>query len=307
MKDIITLSGDIGSGKSSVAGCLASEISFDIIGTGKIQRSIAEKRGMTTLELNQVSQTDRSIDDEIDSYVVNLGKTKHRLIVDSRLAWHFIPKSFKVYLSVDPCIGAERVFAASRSDENNTSVASAFDNNMHRQGLEDERFCKLYGINFRKYQNYDLVVDTSFSSPEAIATKIKSCFDRWLANQPYAKLWFNPQRLIPSRAVSHCVGSDYDLVFNAISASAFDAACPVDVFVYGGFIYLWDGHKRVIASKKLGLDLIPARLLGEAVDSELAAEKTAVSVANGIDVSLLHDWEQALGFTFQRYPEKVGF
>jgi len=307
MKDIITLSGDIGSGKSSVTGCLANDISFDVVGTGKIQRSIAEKRGMTTLELNKVSQTDRSIDDEIDSYVVNLGKTRHRLIVDSRLAWHFIPESFKVFLSVDPCIGAERVFAASRSDENNASVASAFDNNMHRQGLEDERFRKLYGINFREYQNYDLVIDTSFSSPEAIATKIKSCFDLWLANQPYAKLWFNPQRLIPTRPVRRCIGSDYDIVFNAISESAFDAACPVDVFVHSGFVYLWDGHKRVIASKKSGIDLIPARLLSEAVDCDLAAERTATSVANGIDVSLLHDWEQALGFTFKRYPEKVDF
>ncbi len=307
MKDIITLSGDIGSGKSSVTSYLADDISFDVVGTGKIQRSIAEKRGMTTLELNKVSQADRSIDDEIDSYVVNLGKTRHRLIVDSRLAWHFIPGSFKVFLSVDPGIGAERVFAASRSDENNASVAAAFDNNRHRQGLEDERFHKLYGINFREYQNYDLVIDTSFSSPEAIATKIKSCFDRWLINQPYAKLWFNPQRLIPTRPVRHCMGSDCDIIINVISESAYDVTCPVDVFVRSGFVYLWDGHKRVIASTKIGIDLIPARLLSEAVDSDLAARLTAASVANGIDVSLLHDWEAALGFTFKRYPEKVDF
>ena len=54
MKHIITLSGDIGSGKSSVAAELKHLTGFDIIGTGKIQRAIAERRGVTTLELNKI-------------------------------------------------------------------------------------------------------------------------------------------------------------------------------------------------------------------------------------------------------------
>ena len=70
MKNIIVMSGDIGSGKSSVAKALKELTQFDIIGTGTIQREIATRRGVTTLELNKISQTDRSIDDEIDAYVV---------------------------------------------------------------------------------------------------------------------------------------------------------------------------------------------------------------------------------------------
>lgn len=178
MKSIITLSGDIGSGKSSVAAELQKITAYDIIGTGKIQRSIAERRGLTTLELNKISETDRSIDDEIDNFVINLGKTSDHLIIDSRLAWHFIPSAFKVYLSVDAKVGAERVFSASRSDENNPSLAATLDNNLKRQEFEDQRFYKLYGIHFRNHDNYDLVIDTSVSSPEDIARKIKDCFDR---------------------------------------------------------------------------------------------------------------------------------
>ncbi len=51
MKNIIVMSGDIGSGKSSVATALKQLTGYDIIGTGTIQRAIATRRGLTTLEL----------------------------------------------------------------------------------------------------------------------------------------------------------------------------------------------------------------------------------------------------------------
>jgi cytidylate kinase len=180
MKHIIALSGDIGGGKSSVATALQQLTGYEIIGTGTIQRSIAQKRGVTTLELNKISQTDRSIDDEIDSFVINLGKTGDNLIIDSRLAWHFIPSAFKVFLSVDPMVGAERVFNASRSDEHNLSLQVTLENNAQRQAFEDERFRKLYGIKFRDLSNYDWVVDTSYLVPELIAEHIKTNFEQWL-------------------------------------------------------------------------------------------------------------------------------
>jgi CMP/dCMP kinase len=180
MKQIIALSGDIGGGKSSVATALQQMTGYEIIGTGAIQRTIAQQRGVTTLELNKISQTDRSIDDEIDNFVINLGKTRNQLIIDSRLAWHFIPDAFKVFLSVEPLIGAERVFNASRSDEHNPSLQATLENNAKRQVFEDERFYKLYGIRFREPSNYDLVVDTSYAPPELIAQNIKNHFEQWL-------------------------------------------------------------------------------------------------------------------------------
>ena len=182
MKHIIALSGDIGGGKSSVATALQQLTGYDIICTGTIQRSIAQQRGLTTLELNKISQTDRSIDDEIDNFVINLGKTGDNLIIDSRLAWHFIPSAFKVFLSVNPLIGAERVFNASRSDEHNPSLQATLENNAQRQAIEDDRFRKLYNIQFREFGNYDLVVDTSEIAPELIAQQIKLHFEQWLSD-----------------------------------------------------------------------------------------------------------------------------
>lgn len=180
MKHIIALSGDIGGGKSSVATALKALTGYEIIGTGTIQRAIAQKRGLTTLELNKISATDRSVDDEIDNYVIELGKTSDKLIIDSRLAWHFIPTAFKVFLSVNPLIGAQRVFSAARSDEHNPSLEMTLENNTKRQALEHERFHKLYNITLRDFSNYDLVVDTSEIAPELIAQQIKASFEQWL-------------------------------------------------------------------------------------------------------------------------------
>ena len=183
MKHIIALSGDIGGGKSSVANALQAITGYEIIGTGTIQRAIAQKRGLTTLELNKISATDRSVDDEIDNFVIELGKTHDNLIIDSRLAWHFIPTAFKVFLSVHPLVGAERVFNAARSDENNPSLDITIENNAKRQALEHERFHKLYNITLRDFNNYDLVVDTSEIAPELIAEHIKASFEQWLLSE----------------------------------------------------------------------------------------------------------------------------
>ncbi len=299
MKNIIVMSGDIGSGKSSVATALKQLTGYDIIGTGTIQRAIAKRRGVTTLELNKISQTDRSIDDEIDSYVIETGKTQDHLILDSRLAWYFIPTAFKVFLSVDPVVGAERVFNASRNDENNPSLEVTLENNLKRQTIEDQRFNKLYNVNFRKYGNYDLIIDTSYTSPEAIAQKIKDCFDAWLNQDSYSSLWITPRKLLPTQSIKKLTGDE-------LNNDGTQENQPVTVFVCNGFIYIRDGHKETIAAHKAGIDLIPAKIITEEPSDELSPGLTANKVANNVSLSVLHEWEETLGFKYSCYPEKTG-
>jgi len=300
MKNIIVMSGDIGSGKSSVATALKQITGFDVIGTGTIQRAIAKRRGVNTLELNKISQTDRSIDDEIDSYVIEIGKTQDHLILDSRLAWHFIPTAFKVFLSVDPVVGAERVFNASRNDENNPSLEVTLENNLKRQTIEDQRFHKLYNVNFRKYGNYDLIIDTSFTSPEVIAGKIKDCFDAKLSHSSYSSLWITPRKLLPTQSVKELSDTGCELTNNDVQENQ-----PIAVFVCNGFIYIRDGHQRTIASHKAGCDLIPAKILTEEPSDELSPGLSAGKLANGVSLPMLHDWEETLGFKYKIYPENI--
>ena len=72
-----------------------------------------------------------------------------------------------------------------------------------------------------------------------------------------------------------------------------------------GFIYILDGHQQTIASHKAGCDLIPAKILTEEPSDELSAGLSASKVANNVSLSMLHDWEEALGFKYSCYPELV--
>lgn len=250
MKDIVTLSGDIGGGKSSVARILAQRLSFQLISAGAIQREIATGMGLTTLQLNERSAKDRSVDDRIDSYTQQLGVTGNQIIVDSRLAWHFIPNAFKVFLSVDPEVGAGRVFDASRSDEKHSSLADALENNRSRTQLETTRFLALYGIALRDYSNYDLVVDTSFVTPEQVTEVIESSFRAWKLQTHFAQLWMSPTRLLALQDVSA-----------TRSANAAAASESVQLRSHGGHFQVVSGHEIIEAAFRKHQPLLAAQLV----------------------------------------------
>ena len=246
MKDIVTLSGDIGGGKSSVARILNEKLGFQLISAGGIQREIAASMGLTTLQLNEWSAKDRSVDDKIDSHTKWLGETSNHIIVDSRLAWHFIPAAYKVFLSVDPLVGAERVFEASRSDEFHGSLAEALENNLARTRLEAARYRTLYGIELRDYRNYDLVVDTSYVSPQTVADIIEKGFRAHHDSSSYPQLWMSPKRLVGLPKIElGALGSPADLV----TLTAFE-----------GLFHVVSGAAVITSASRDGTALLPARL-----------------------------------------------
>ena len=53
----ITITGNLGSGKSTICNILKEKYQFEIYSTGKVQRKLAEDMGMTTLEFNQLMRT----------------------------------------------------------------------------------------------------------------------------------------------------------------------------------------------------------------------------------------------------------
>ena len=71
MGQIITISGVIGSGKSTVAKMLSQKLGWQYYSTGMAQRKIAEEMGLTTIELNALSLKDPSIDERVDGVFKN--------------------------------------------------------------------------------------------------------------------------------------------------------------------------------------------------------------------------------------------
>lgn len=182
MTKIITITGDLGSGKSTVSNLLCKQLAYDYIYTGKIYREIAKKHNMTPLELNKYSETHPEIDEEVDSVFKSLNESSD-LIVDSRLAWFFIPGSFKVFLKTDAVVSANRIVEHQREHEKYESVEEAVGKILARKESENKRYMELYGANCADLSNFNLVVDTSFVSPEKVAEIILSEYSLWLKNE----------------------------------------------------------------------------------------------------------------------------
>jgi len=183
MAKIISITGDLGSGKSTVSKLLCERLKYEYIYTGKIQREIANRYNMTTLELNQYAETHPEIDDEIDSTFKSLNGAAN-FIVDSRLAWFFIPDSFKVYLKTDFMVSAHRISVDNqRENEKYSSTEEAVNKIMARKASENKRYMELYGADCSDLSNFHLVIDTSFITPERVADMILVEYNRCLVSQ----------------------------------------------------------------------------------------------------------------------------
>lgn len=178
LKKIITLTGDLGSGKSTVSKILIERLNFDYVCTGAIQRTIAERLGMTTTELNIYAETHPEIDDEIDSIFKSL-KDDDNLIVDSRMAWFFLPESFKVFLKCDVLVAVDRIFAdEKRNKEVYENKEIALLNIVERKNSEIRRYIDYYNADISDMQNFDLIIDTSFLSPQEVVDLILQNFSQ---------------------------------------------------------------------------------------------------------------------------------
>ena len=183
----ISITGKLGSGKSTVAKKLAELYGFEIFSTGAILRAAAAERGMDLLdlnkELNSKLDSDRSMDDLIDNTTIRVAAERKDdlLIFDSRMAWHFVPASFKVFVTVDPCVAAERVMKDPRPGEPAEDVNELCAELVERSKVEQARFQYLYGVDYYDYNNFNLVVDSSNRTPDEIVALV------WEGFNAYAK------------------------------------------------------------------------------------------------------------------------
>ncbi|OGG41378.1 hypothetical protein A2837_02575 [Candidatus Kaiserbacteria bacterium RIFCSPHIGHO2_01_FULL_46_22] len=184
-KSIITLAGKPGSGKSTTSKKLAERLGFERFSSGDLFRAIAKERAVDVLTINQTAETEKAIDLEVDEKLRQIGATKNNLVIDSRMAWHWMPYSFKVYLDLDILVAARRITAGMDlermeaehipSDPNQYAVQL-----QERLNSETRRYESLYQQNPYDTENYDLIVDTSKHNPEEVVNIILEAYDLWI-------------------------------------------------------------------------------------------------------------------------------
>lgn len=295
----ITISGDLGSGKSIVAKALAGILNCSYLSTGTIQRGIAAEMNMSTLELNKYSETHPEIDERIDSIFAGLDKSGECYIVDSRMAWHFLKSAVKVHLVVDAQIAAQRIMADQTRNhvEKYASIEQAKADILSRKKSENVRFLEKYQADCSALGNYDIIVETSIAKPEEVTDCILRCYRKYQGSEK--RFFVSPRSLLPGR-VSEREGAQ--AVLGSMTENGFDQSRPVEVVSLDGFYYIWDGHKRVSGALRHGIPLIPIKVL--ASDDEEIKEGLSLRthISRAVSPSLISSWEECHGFTFYKHP-----
>lgn len=202
----ITITGNLGSGKSTICKILNEKHQFEIYSTGKVQRELARQMNMTTLELNQLMCSDRKYDNMIDDATTRISRENKDkdIIFDSRLAWHFVEHSFKVFVSVSLEVAAERVMNDQRgAEEKYTSLEEAKRLLAERAATENVRYKDIYDLSYMDFTNYNLIIDSTYCTPDKIAEIIlKEAAEQEQKSEETMKMLVSPKRLVKESDIS---------------------------------------------------------------------------------------------------------
>jgi len=177
---IITIAGKPGSGKSSVAKMLAKKLGYKVFSAGDLRGEIAMKHKITIDQLNEIGKKEKWTDEECDKLLEKMGKKEDNIVFDSWMAWHFIPKSVKIFLDADMKESAKRIFKKQRPDEAKQKTVDGVYKMISKRFKESvARYKKWYDVDMLDMKKYDLVIDTTDKTKEqvlAIITKFLESF-----------------------------------------------------------------------------------------------------------------------------------
>jgi len=186
-KQIITIAGTAGSGKSTVAKKLANLLGCEHYSMGDLQRETAEKKKITLEELQERQERDPTLDREIDQRQESYGREKNNFVIDSRLGWFFIKPSFKVFLRVRHEIAVERIWNSFEKDPTRNvekfETPEKLSEGLKRRVLsERKRYKEYYGIkNHHDKNHFVLDLDTEHYTPQEVADIIKFSYEKWIS------------------------------------------------------------------------------------------------------------------------------
>ena len=242
----ITIAGDLGSGKSTVANHLISNINYRIESAGLIFRRLAEQHGMTAKEFNQFIESNPKYDNMVDDTIKEMGAKEENIIFDSRLAWYFVPKSFKMYMYVDVDTATERIFNdKGRVSESYSDMATAKKEIIERRESEVLRYKTFYNIDINNYSNYDFIIDTSHATKDEVNEAVLSNFRAFEKGEAYDRILLSPKNLIIE------------------NETVPDASDDIEIEKRDGKFYVLKGFAKVRAALQEGKNLVAVKKMVE--------------------------------------------
>ncbi|MBS1263150.1 MAG: Cytidylate kinase [Methanonatronarchaeales archaeon] len=166
---IVTVSGLAGSGTSTTAEVISSNLEIDVLSVGETFRREAERRGMSLEEFGEYASKDPEVDRRIDERQAEIASDADNLVVEGRLAGWMVDADLKVWLKAPLEVRAKRVAA-----RENQTVREAEGDIRRREECERERYGEFYGIDISDLSAYHLVIDTSRWEPGGVASLVET-------------------------------------------------------------------------------------------------------------------------------------
>ena len=310
----ITMTGNLGSGKTSVCKEL-KEMGYEIISAGGLFRQLAEERGMTVVEFNKLAETDKSIDKLIDDRSTRLGRELSDAVFDSRLAWHFVEESFKVFLMTDVMESAKRVYNdTERSAESYASVTEAAEALTKRTNLEKERFKALYDVDYYNKNNYDLIIESTKATPRQIAEEIVRYYEEFKKDKFKTKVVMNTGVIVPAVALDElnkeklqALSDEYaaELAKNDTLTLCSDKTILKQI---NGYTVIDDGIEEYVAATKAGFIFMEVAGIND-VCLDRAEAHSGVRVLDSPAELDAYEAYMGIKYTFKpsEYPAKQGY
>lgn len=275
----ITLSGTLGSGKSTVGTELARRLGVPYISTGQLFREIGHISNLNALQTNLEAETNRALDDAVDNKVRELNKTTPDFVIDSRMAWHFVKDALRVFLSVMPETAAERIMSdRSRSTEQYESIEAALNALRLRRDSEIRRYRRLYNVEIEDASNYDMSIITDNTEISDVVDLILRRIEGRIAE----KYWIPKTRLVPivepSRSLKAGPPVPGDL--------------PLDLELFENFGFFFGDAAKLARALSFPLPLLPYTPVAD-LDRDIVPDGSQLA-----DIANLPAWERISGVRF---------
>jgi len=183
---IITIGGNVGAGKTTLANNLANSLHYEQLYVGNILRDMAAEKNLSIEQFYAQLKEDPAIEQSVDQRQAMMMQEHDHLIVQGRVAWYFAKRSlfkiFNILLTVDPATGA------ARSGEKKENISKTTDEMIiataSREKMERERYAMLYGIdNHLDPMHYDFILDTTSMNEQEVFEKVLEVVHEKLAEQ----------------------------------------------------------------------------------------------------------------------------
>lgn len=184
-KHIITIAGRPGSGKSTASKAIAERLGYEHFSSGDLFRALGKQRGTDVHQTNLEAEKGGDVDRLVDERLQEIGATQDQVAIDSRLAWHWIPSSFKVFLNLDLEVAAERILKGMdeyrRQHEHIPSDPKEYAARLQeRLDVERRRYKAIYGVDVYDHNNFHLIIDTGVYAASEVQERILEAYQRWL-------------------------------------------------------------------------------------------------------------------------------